>query len=193
MLCSKCGHKINEGDRFCFSCGTPCKSEQEPEVKTDLGKIPALSEEQKKEVKDLADAAPQPEPGATEVLGFNNVEPDTSYDDEITEELFPPENQEPYAVLSYKDGEDEKKYMMMKNLITIGRDSRECDLPITGDKYIGRSHAIIFYRDDKFFLADFHSKNGTFINGERFEGVKQINDGDTIKIATTEMKFKKCK
>lgn len=51
---------------------------------------------------------------------------------------------------------------------TIGRDP-SCDIVIA-DPYISRKHAKIFYRDDKWYVEDLGSRNGTFVNGEEIRG-----------------------
>ncbi len=53
---------------------------------------------------------------------------------------------------------------------TIGREG--CDLTISGDRHISRRHAQISYEDGIFYLLDFGSSNGTFVNEARVEANK---------------------
>jgi hypothetical protein len=45
---------------------------------------------------------------------------------------------------------------------TIGRE--ECDLTIAGDRHISRKHAKITYENGIFYILDYGSSNGTFVN-----------------------------
>lgn len=94
------------------------------------------------------------------------------------------------AVLTYKEGEQVKNYEIFNNITNIGRDPEICDIIILNDNFIGRKHALIYFKNDRFYLTDLSSKNGTFINEERIQGERQIYDGDKIKLATTELIFK---
>lgn len=53
---------------------------------------------------------------------------------------------------------------------TIGREG--CDLTIAGDRHISRRHAQIHYEGGIFYLLDFGSSNGTFVNEARIEANK---------------------
>lgn len=48
---------------------------------------------------------------------------------------------------------------------TIGREG--CDLTIAGDRHISRRHAQISFEDGLFYIVDFGSSNGTFVNEAR--------------------------
>lgn len=94
------------------------------------------------------------------------------------------------ATLVYHEGEKIKEYYIGNITTNIGRDSRVCDIVILNNDHIGRKHALIYFKNNNFYLVDLNSKNGTYINGDRIEGERQIYDGDVIKLATTELKFK---
>jgi len=96
------------------------------------------------------------------------------------------------ALLTYLEGEAIKEVGIVNNITNIGRDPEVCDVVISTDGHIGRKHALIYLKNDRFYLTDLNSKNGSFINGESLQGERQINDGDVIKLATTEIKFKMC-
>jgi Mg-chelatase subunit ChlD len=53
---------------------------------------------------------------------------------------------------------------------TIGREG--CNLNFAGDRHISRRHAQISYTNGVFYLTDFGSSNGTFINEARIEANK---------------------
>ncbi|MGB0722410.1 MAG: FHA domain-containing protein [Gammaproteobacteria bacterium] len=45
---------------------------------------------------------------------------------------------------------------------------------------VGRRHACLYYREGRFFVADLHSRNGTFVNGEPVHEDVPVNTGDEI-------------
>ena len=59
-------------------------------------------------------------------------------------------------------------------------------------KFISRKHFTIFKEDDRFFIQDEGSSNGTKLNGEEIRGIgkKEITDNDKILVAdTVELQF----
>jgi len=96
------------------------------------------------------------------------------------------------ALVSFLEGEVIKEVGIVNSITNIGRDPEVCDIIISNDAHIGRKHALIYFKNDRFYLTDLNSKNGSYINGERLQGEKQISNGDVIKLATTEITFKIC-
>lgn len=66
-----------------------------------------------------------------------------------------------------------------KEKISIGRDS-DNDIYIN-NLAISRYHARILYQDDKIFIEDLESSNGTYLNGKKISHT-EINENDTILI-----------
>ncbi len=66
--------------------------------------------------------------------------------------------------------------------MVLGRDE-VCDIMIP-QRQISRRH-LCFHRrnDDTYLVEDLDSKNGTWVNGRRLEGIRQLSDGDEINIA----------
>jgi pSer/pThr/pTyr-binding forkhead associated (FHA) protein len=62
----------------------------------------------------------------------------------------------------------------------IGRDP-ECHLR-PASALIARRHCAITVRDDKVFLEDFQTTNGTYVNGRQVRGAIELLDGDELKI-----------
>jgi hypothetical protein len=50
---------------------------------------------------------------------------------------------------------------------------------------VSRRHAEIWVKDNKAYIKDFNSTNGTFVNGRRIQSITavQIEDGDSIRFA----------
>jgi predicted component of type VI protein secretion system len=63
----------------------------------------------------------------------------------------------------------------------LGRSSR-CDERID-DLRISRRHCTFSVRDDRVWVEDLNSQNGTRLNGERIAGARPLADGDVLQIA----------
>lgn len=68
----------------------------------------------------------------------------------------------------------------------IGRDQAN-EISIANDASISRSHACVMFVQDGYWLEDLGSTNGTFLNGRRIKGRKQVYHGDHIVVGKTEM------
>lgn len=55
---------------------------------------------------------------------------------------------------------------------------------------MGRKHAILSYKNNKYYILDLGSKNGTYINKVKLKGEGELKNGDQVKIADTELTFK---
>jgi len=72
--------------------------------------------------------------------------------------------------------------------ITIGRD-RAVELPLE-DETLSRRHCSIEVQDNKYFITDHNSINGTFVNGTRLSGKSELLAFDRIFFGSTEMEFR---
>lgn len=76
--------------------------------------------------------------------------------------------------------------------LLVGRDDALANLVIR-DAFISRTHAAIVQEDGEYYLQDLHSKNGTFLNGERLptgeKSPEPLRDGDRIGFNIVEFKF----
>ncbi|MGR8920425.1 MAG: FHA domain-containing protein, partial [Gammaproteobacteria bacterium] len=70
-----------------------------------------------------------------------------------------------------------------------GNDPQHLDYFVIDKGTVGRRHAIIQYRDFSFWLIDQGSVNGTYLNGERLEGERQLKHGDRIRFHKYEFAF----
>ena len=74
-------------------------------------------------------------------------------------------------------------------VVTIGR-STQNDVVIN-DPYVGRNHLQIIQKDDGcFYVADFGSKNGTYINGRKVQGEVRLSSSDVVRIGNTTLPWK---
>jgi pSer/pThr/pTyr-binding forkhead associated (FHA) protein len=69
--------------------------------------------------------------------------------------------------------------------VLIGR-SPECDVHID-DESVSRLHARILRDEDRFFLEDLRSKNGTSLGAEKVARRREILDGTVIKVGRMDL------
>lgn len=91
------------------------------------------------------------------------------------------------ALLWVKDGINRGRTFKIKGGTIIGR--TEGDLTVEDPK-ASNPHAKFTLEEDNFFLWDFGSKNGTYVNGERIRAATQLKENDLIRIGDTTYVFK---
>ncbi len=67
---------------------------------------------------------------------------------------------------------------------TFGRGEMTIQLD---DEHLSRKHARIFEHNNRWYLADIGSMNGTYLNGKRIEDPVKLREGDQIRIGHTVM------
>lgn len=91
-------------------------------------------------------------------------------------------------VLKSGPGIDEPLSFVVKDEITIGRDTRNT-VPL-GDEAASDEHARIYFTDTgHFVIVDLGSTNGTFIDNQIVVGPTLLQNGSTIKIGRSLMVF----
>jgi hypothetical protein len=68
--------------------------------------------------------------------------------------------------------------------ITFGR-AAGCTVSVPDDTYMSQVHARVYMDDGDVFVEDLDSTNGTFINGERVHGTRQLFHGDKLQVGHT--------
>ncbi len=71
--------------------------------------------------------------------------------------------------------------------LSIGR-SKEADVRIE-DRYASSLHARVFSRENRYFVEDMSSTNGTLLNGAQLVGEAELIDGDSVQIGDTVFRF----
>ncbi len=89
------------------------------------------------------------------------------------------------AVLSYAD--DAPTEMALEMVTAIGR--AEDNTLCLDDPYASAHHALILWREGRWWIEDLGSHNGTLLNDERVEAPAPLASGDEILIGKTEMTF----
>jgi pSer/pThr/pTyr-binding forkhead associated (FHA) protein len=74
--------------------------------------------------------------------------------------------------------------------VTIGR-ADENTIALDGDEFASGHHARIESQRDGVWILDLGSTNGTFVNGERVEGRRQLHRGDLVQVGDTELRFER--
>ena len=74
--------------------------------------------------------------------------------------------------------------------LTVGR-SDDNTIMLDGDEFASGHHARIESQLDGVWILDLGSTNGTFVNGERVEGRRQLHRGDLVQIGDTELRFER--
>ncbi len=75
--------------------------------------------------------------------------------------------------------------MLAGNVRSFGRNDFEEYIPAHSVTYISRQHITIWYENDKYYIEDRSSTNGTKLNGSGITGSGRhaLADGDEIELA----------
>lgn len=79
------------------------------------------------------------------------------------------------------------------DMVRIGRNPAISEICISGNRGIGRIHAILYVRKGQVGIADNDSKNKTYINGEQLnpgDDLRILSPGDKIQLADEELEFR---
>jgi len=112
-------------------------------------------------------------------LGLNK------YVDDVTELDF--EDVGPQAILWVKEGRKRGRIYKIKEETIVGR--KAADL-VLDDPKVSSTHAKIVVENGQYILIDFHSKNGTCVNGERIRAETTLKENDIIKIGDVQFVLK---
>ncbi len=79
-------------------------------------------------------------------------------------------------------------FRVQKKDFVIGRSVKFADGVIPDNKMVGRKHCKIRFLENKYYLEDLDSKNGTFLNGKKLlkNESKEIATHDVIRLANVE-------
>ena len=86
------------------------------------------------------------------------------------------------AIFWVCEGNHRGKWYPVFNNTTIGR--KKADV-ILDDDHVSSTHAKITYEKGSYYIWDFGSANGTFVNGRRIREATLIEENDHIKIGNT--------
>lgn len=91
------------------------------------------------------------------------------------------------AYLVILEGTEEKdRFDITESPVFIGRD-KGMDIHLD-DTSVSREHAVLFFYDNRFYIRDLKSTNGTLVNGKRIEQIA-LNYKDLIQLGKCSLRF----
>ena len=60
---------------------------------------------------------------------------------------------------------------------------------VLDDEFVSTDHALVLLKDDRWWVRDAGSTNGTYINGLRVDGETPLREGDELQIGQVRLKF----
>ena len=89
--------------------------------------------------------------------------------------------------IGIKFGVSYREVRLQQPVITIGRAVPDEEMPtvdLSEDDSVSRRHAEIRWTDGGYVIADFGSKNGTWVNGQRIDPNQpvRLRDGDRVAV-----------
>ncbi len=84
------------------------------------------------------------------------------------------------VVTLYDRSDDGRRFdIVLTDKMSIGRG--DCDVVITGDDALSKRHCELYTKQEKVYVRDLSSSNGTKINGKKIED-SLLNDGDELTV-----------
>lgn len=93
----------------------------------------------------------------------------------------------------FRDGEGKQRIITLdpsREYLSVGREDG-CEICLGWDERVSRLHARLERSGGSWTIYDGGlSRNGTFLNGERVQGHRVLNDRDQLRFGNTEMSFR---
>jgi len=80
-----------------------------------------------------------------------------------------------------------KEHYSIDQAISLGRNG-ENHIEIK-DPFVSKKHFQIIEDEGEYYLEDFNSANGTYLNGNKIFDIMRLKDGDTIRVGQIEFLF----
>src|SRR6266545_1131123 len=85
-------------------------------------------------------------------------------------------------LLGLKGPQAKQTFQLDKERILLGRNAN-CDIVFPANDFaVSREHACLLRVQNKFFIEDMGSRNGTFLNNNQVKARQEVKDGDKIRI-----------
>jgi pSer/pThr/pTyr-binding forkhead associated (FHA) protein len=94
----------------------------------------------------------------------------------------------PAALFEERENESPRR-IPLRPVTALGR--AEDNTLILDDPFASAHHAIVLWREDRWWLEDLESHNGTYLNGEQVSDPKRLSSGDRIRIGETVLRFER--
>ena len=96
----------------------------------------------------------------------------------------------PAAWLVTRGGQrSQRQFVLRPGRTVMGRDGTRCQVCLEDDT-VSTEHAAVVFEQNRFYVQDLASRNGTFVNGERVQR-RMLYDGDEVQLGNTVLIFKK--
>lgn len=190
MRCPNCGIEIENPRNFCHACGARLAPKMCPNghIMSESDSVcPQCATTKQPKVRTIA-----PEDKGKTLFEINTSITPAKNDNAVKEfdvrktkvvkTEVPEEKVLMGWLVSYErrpEGEDFRLYSCEN---TIGA-SPACNIVIDDDTVSSR-HAIITFKEGRFYIRDLNSTNGTFLNGIRLDKEALLSDGDYITFGT---------
>lgn len=120
---------------------------------------------------------------------------ETEYYGEDMEEtlMIGQEESSPRAGFTLYRCSTEETFEIRGEVIRIGRSPSISEICLSGNRGIGRTHAILYVRDGNVYIADNNSKNKTYVDGEQVRPGEQprlLLSGSKIRLGDEELEFR---
>lgn len=78
------------------------------------------------------------------------------------------------------------------DVVRVGRSPSISEICITGNRGVGRIHAVLYVRDGQVYILDNNSKNKTFVDGKELKPDQPVMllSGSKIRLGTEELEFR---
>jgi len=96
-----------------------------------------------------------------------------------------PEHIQAYLVL-FEGTEEKTRFNITESPVFIGRD-KGMDI-FLDDNSVSREHAVLFFYNNRFYIRDLKSTNGTIVNGKRIDQIA-LNYKDMIQLGKCLLRF----
>lgn len=104
--------------------------------------------------------------------------------------LLSAEQKEAHKLVGMKEQKDQR-FIIQKYPFTIGKAEKDSDA-FLDEKTVSRTHARIYEKDDRYYIEDLNSMNGTYLNEERLPAytMTPLAEGDILRFAEAEFCFR---
>lgn len=169
VFCTSCGRKNDASANFCIGCGQKLEKLFNNTNKNEENEAQKAQEYDSDMPKGTAVLGPNV--GGTTVLGAEFLDRPSF----------------PYLI---REKTQEKVYVD-KPVFRIGKEKRYCDLFVSDNPAVSRSHADIITKDNKYYIKDLNSTNRTYVN-ERVIPIEteiEIFSGTKLRLANEDFVF----
>ncbi len=92
-------------------------------------------------------------------------------------------------LLVFRNGARKGERFWFERGVLLGRGPL-ADLELK-DPAVSRRHALVSWAEERCFVSDLQSGNGTYVNGERVRDPVQLGEGDEVRVGSTCLEFRK--